>query len=323
MDDIYEFENPKYRVASMQIKAIAYDIVIEIAKKKAENSNHEELKNKLTTINDKLIELTESLEEELEKLDQCNQEQEDQYKDSTKEVTPPVKEEVPKQEPIEKQEETVPEVQKELVEKPIVTSDAIKIVPKEEQEPKIQKIPKESTETPRVSVSTPLDSVITPKIVETKAQEVIEKPKINIQPTLETKTPLNQVPEEQTSNLDFPKVVATASTPQLKQFQKTTKAVSKAIMVRQNQLENLRKSRIAQENLLKEKGIFSGEEEKIPTSLTQNTGIEKKELPEEIERQIEDLTVKANIYYNEGEREKAQELYNQIRALSKQTETKE
>ena len=36
------------------------------------------------------------------------------------------------------------------------------------------------------------------------------------------------------------------------------------------------------------------------------------------ERQIEDLTVKANIYYNEGEIDKAQELYDQIKKLMNQ-----
>ena len=93
-------------------------------------------------------------------------------------------------------------------------------------------------------------------------------------------------------------------------------------MVRQSQLENLRKSRIRQENLLKEKGVFTGEEE-IEQVQSQVVGTEKKVLPDAVERQIEDLTVKANIYYNEGETEKAQELYNQIRELSKQAETKE
>ena len=42
-----------------------------------------------------------------------------------------------------------------------------------------------------------------------------------------------------------------------------------------------------------------------------------KELPEDIERQIEDLTVKANIYSNEGETAKAEDLYNKIKELNK------
>lgn len=97
-----------------------------------------------------------------------------------------------------------------------------------------------------------------------------------------------------------------------KVFQKTTKNGSKAIMVRQNQLKNLKNSRVEQEKLLETMGLF-------PISSEQNlTPIEiNKELPEDIERQIEDLTVKANIYSNEGETAKAEELYNKIKELNK------
>ena len=337
MDDIYEFENPKYRVASMQIKAIAYDIVIEITMKKMEASNSEELKNKLTNINDKLIELTESLEEQLEALDECEQELENLNDEkkvvSSPKETPIVKNEVPQ--PIEKQEEKIPEpVEQEPQEEPMITSKTVKIAPIEE--PSSEK-KEENLEQPKVEVqeekkvTIPSEPEITPKVVEDTSQNKKEekevkvpeeKQTINIQPALEIKAAPNLTLEEETPNLDFPKVVATAETHQLKQFKKTTKALSKAIMVRQSQLENLRNSRIRQENLLKEKGIFTGEEE-IEQAQSQVVRTEKKVLPDAVERQIEDLTVKANIYYNEGETEKAQELYNQIRALSKQAETKE
>ena len=342
MDDIYEFENPKYRVASMQIKAIAYDIVIEITKKKMEASNSEELKNKLTNINDKLIELTESLEEQLEALDECDQELENQNDEKKAVSSPKEKDEVPKQEPIEKQEEKMPEPveQKPQQEEPIITSNTVKIVPipsSEKKEEEKQPIIEEKEQKPvdveikeQVPPAMPQEPEITPKVVEGASQDKKEEPvkepqeekqMINIQPALEIKADPNLTLEE-TPNQDFPKVVATAETHQLKQFKKTTKSLSKAIMVRQSQLENLRKSRIRQENLLKEKGVFTGEEE-IEQAQSQVVGTEKKVLPDAVERQIEDLTVKANIYYNEGETEKAQELYNQIRALSKQAETKE
>lgn len=342
MDDIYEFENPKYRVASMQIKAIAYDIVIEITKKKMEASNSEELKNKLTNINDKLIELTESLEEQLEALDECDQELENQNDEKKAVSSPKEKDEVPKQEPIEKQEDKIPESveQKPQQEEPIITSNTVKIVPipsSEKKEEEKQPIIEEKEQKPvdveikeQVPPAMPQEPEITPKVVEGASQDKKEEPvkepqeekqMINIQPALEIKADPNLTLEE-TPNQDFPKVVATAETHQLKQFKKTTKSLSKAIMVRQSQLENLRKSRIRQENLLKEKGIFTGEEE-IEQAQSQVVGTEKKVLPDAVERQIEDLTVKANIYYNEGETEKAQELYNQIRELSKQAETKE
>lgn len=342
MEDIYEFENPKYRVASMQIKAIAYDIVIEITKKKMEASNSEELKNKLTNINDKLIELTESLEEQLEALDECDQELENQNDEKKAVSSPKEKDEVPKQEPIEKQEDKIPESveQKPQQEEPIITSNTVKIVPipsSEKKEEEKQPIIEEKEQKPvdveikeQVPPAMPQEPEITPKVVEGASQDKKEEPvkepqeekqMINIQPALEIKADPNLTLEE-TPNQDFPKVVATAETHQLKQFKKTTKSLSKAIMVRQSQLENLRKSRIRQENLLKEKGVFTGEEE-IEQVQSQVVGTEKKVLPDAVERQIEDLTVKANIYYNEGETEKAQELYNQIRELSKQAETKE
>lgn len=341
MDDIYEFENPKYRVASMQIKAIAYDIVIEITKKKMEASNSEELKNKLTNINDKLIELTESLEEQLEALDECDQELENQNVDKEFSL-PEEKKEVSKQESIEKQEEKIPESveQKSQQEEPIITSNTVKIVPipssekkEEEKQPNLEEEEQKPVAV-EIKEQVPLAKLqepeITPKVIEDTSQDKKEEPvkeiqeekqMINIQPALEIKADPNLTLEE-TPNQDFPKVVATAETHQLKQFKKTTKSLSKAIMVRQSQLENLRKSRIRQENLLKEKGVFTGEEE-IEQAQSQVVGTEKKVLPDAVERQIEDLTVKANIYYNEGETEKAQELYNQIRELSKQAETKE
>lgn len=87
-------------------------------------------------------------------------------------------------------------------------------------------------------------------------------------------------------------------------------------MVRPNQLENLRKSRLYQEQLLISKGLFQSPTETTePIPKPEQT---PKELPDNIERQIEDLTVKANIYYNEGELDKAQELYDQIKALNKE-----
>jgi len=81
VDDIYEFENSEYRLASMQIKAIAYDVVTGISKKKTilkkKNDNEaSSLAQKLATISDRIIEITDSLEEELQKLDQIEEKRE-------------------------------------------------------------------------------------------------------------------------------------------------------------------------------------------------------------------------------------------------------
>ena len=73
MDDVYEFENSEYRLASMQIKAIAYDVMTGITRKKGVLKNKDiptEVLNRLTLISDRIVELTDSLEEELQKLDQ-------------------------------------------------------------------------------------------------------------------------------------------------------------------------------------------------------------------------------------------------------------
>ena len=101
---------------------------------------------------------------------------------------------------------------------------------------------------------------------------------------------------------------------QPKQFIKTSKKESKAIMVRPNQLQNLKNSKEEQENILDDLGVF-------PKSSKKEIKVVKQEvtpqIPDDVERKIEDLTVKANIYYNEGETEKAQELYDEIKELNK------
>lgn len=114
--------------------------------------------------------------------------------------------------------------------------------------------------------------------------------------------------EEEPNNIE----IATKIEKPKKVFQKTTKNGSKAIMVRQNQLENLKNSRVEQEKLLETMGLFPIFSEQII-----NSNAPKHELPDDIERQIEDLTVKANIYSNEGEIAKAEELYNKIKELNK------
>ena len=64
VDEIYEFENNRYRTASIQMKAIAYDIVIESKNKKPEE--------KRNAIVDEIINLTEKIEKQLEQLHQID-----------------------------------------------------------------------------------------------------------------------------------------------------------------------------------------------------------------------------------------------------------
>ena len=64
MDDIYEFDNNEYRIAAMQIKAIAYDVITEITKKRMQLAKiaENDKMNNLISIQDKLVEITDEKE---------------------------------------------------------------------------------------------------------------------------------------------------------------------------------------------------------------------------------------------------------------------
>lgn len=295
MDDVYEFENSEYRLASMQIKAIAYDVMTGITRKKGVLKNKDiptEVLNRLTLISDRIVELTDSLEEELQKLDQTientNEKQLETTLNNMNQSTIEVKEtpeELPKPEAI---------IQKEFKEENNITPL---------QQPKVEMNNVQENEP--VEEPQKIDKSITTSksgLTENQESEISHSPEMN--EVEETDSPMNattvQEPIKESAK---------------KRLQKTTKSLSKAIMVRPNQLQNLRKSRRFQEQLLAKQGVFEKAdqaEEIIP--ITQRS----QQLPDEIERQIEDLTVKANIYYNEGEVDKAQELYDKIRKLNEQ-----
>lgn len=243
VDEIYEFENNRYRTASIQMKAIAYDIVIESKNKKPEE--------KRNAIVDEIINLTEKIEKQLEQLDSLEEEKEIKEEKIEEKTSPQPPEEKPKEEPIP--EKSV-----------------------EEKKDVIQKI------------------------------EASQEEK---QPEEKEPTPPGEKPVETTP------IVANQPTSAKKQFKKTIKNLSKAIMVKQNQLENLRNSRTRQEQLVATKGVFD-QVEKDSSNVIEQNPVVKKPLPDNVEREIEDLTVKANIYYNEGEIEKAQELYDRIKELN-------
>lgn len=402
MDDIYEFENSEYRLASMQIKAIAYDVVTGISKKKTilkkKNDNEaSSLAQKLATISDRIIEITDSLEEELQKLDQIEEKREimtsetvvateDNTSAQEKDFTDDKKEEVevpsqkikidlseqiePKQEVIEetekKEEQQEPKTPiKNDVEKGkfVIPLSAFKNANSNNQESAKENTEKETekkaeqqgtpiendiekgkfviplsafknasqekaTEVDNNKESTPEPAPQEPTIVEQNNQEV-SLPDLNIkiadsttntpaEPENKEPQPREQVQEtSQTPQVEPSKTESSKKESTVKKrFQKMTKNLSKAIMVKPSQLQNLRKSHEYQEQILANLGIFEKTEasEEAKNPITEGP----KELPDDVERQIEDLTVKANIYYNEGEVDKAQELYDKIKELNEQ-----
>lgn len=402
MDDIYEFENNEYRLASMQIKAIAYDIVTGISKKKIAlkkkgDSDTSSLAQKLATISDRIIEITDSLEEELQKLDQIEEKreimtsetvvatedntsaQEKDFADDKKEEKEEV--EVPSQkikidlsEQTEPKQEVMEETEKKEEQhepKTPIKNDVEKgkfVIPlsafknansnnqesakentaketekkAEQQGPPIENdiekgkfvIPlsafknasqEKATEVDNNKESTPEPAPQEPTIVEQNNQEV-SLPDLNIkiadstpaEPENKEPQPREQVQEtSQTPQVEPSKTESSKKESTVKKrFQKMTKNLSKAIMVKPSQLQNLRKSHEYQEQILANLGIFEKTEasEEAKNPITEGP----KELPDDVERQIEDLTVKANIYYNEGEVDKAQELYDKIKELNEQ-----
>lgn len=405
MDDIYEFENSEYRLASMQIKAIAYDVVTGISKKKTilkkKNDNEaSSLAQKLATISDRIIEITDSLEEELQKLDQIEEKREimtsetvvateDNTSAEEKDFTDDKKEEqeeveVPSQkikidlsEQIEPKQEVMEETEKKEEQqepKTPIKNDVEKgkfVIPlsafknansnnqesakentaketekqAEQQGPPIENdiekgkfvIPlsafknasqEKATEVDNNKESTPEPAPQEPTIVEQNNQEV-SLPDLNIkiadsttntpaEPENKEPQPREQVQEtSQTPQVEPSKTESSKKESTVKKrFQKMTKNLSKAIMVKPSQLQNLRKSHEYQEQILANLGIFEKTEasEEAKNPITEGP----KELPDDVERQIEDLTVKANIYYNEGEVDKAQELYDKIKELNEQ-----
>lgn len=288
MEDKYEFESAEYRIAAIELKAIAYDIVATISKRKTElmktTKNEEEKKQRLTELNnrnDNLLMLTNQLEEQLEALDSLDKE-------------------MKKRDLEEKSTKPLALSNKDLEEKKAIVINANPI----EQEKEII-IPEEE---PEEEFDTEIEPEQHQPISIEKTNEEQQK---NITTEISPQTAFSSSPK-------IPTPVGANTQPVKRKFQKTTKNISKAIMVKPNQLENLRKSRINQEQKLVEKGIFLPLMQNLQKNMIEEPQPLKKELPDDIERKIEDLTVKANIYYNEGEIDKAQELYDQIKALTNQ-----
>ena len=288
MEDKYEFESAEYRIAAIELKAVAYDIVATKSKRKTElmktTKNEEEKKQRLTELNnrnDNLLMLTNQLEEQLEALDSLDKE-------------------MKKRDLEEKSSKPLALSNKDLEEKKAIVINANPI----EQEKEII-IPEEE---PEEEFDTEIEPEQHQPISIEKTNEEQQK---NITTEISPQTAFSSSPK-------IPTPVGANTQSVKRKFQKTTQNISKAIMVKPNQLENLRKSRINQEQKLVEKGIFLPLMQNLQKNMIEEPQPLKKELPDDIERKIEDLTVKANIYYNEGEIDKAQELYDQIKALTNQ-----
>lgn len=326
MDDIFEFMHSAYRLASTQVKAIAYDLITEITKRKQEiiksdDKNKEELLTRLTSINDKIIELTDSLEEQLQELDQIKLEE---IKPSVRQQEVKIEEKTTnKEEKKEEEKETSPiMVENPIIEKP----QKEEIVPRKVAEKKAETKPVIPSITPSEITK---EKIETKEAETTKEQPQQEEIKPSIPPVGEKTQPdikeeiKEQAPVEETPRIEEKKQSPveeeepSSKEPEelpRKKFKKTTKNLSKAIMVRPNQLENLRKSHSYQEQKLARLGIFKEALNEVEKPHLKKVG--PRQLPDEVERQIEDLTVKANIYYNEGETDKAQELYDKIKELN-------
>lgn len=277
MDDIYEFENTKHRKASVQIKAIAYDLMMELTEKKKEllknkSSNSNKLIDQLNSISDQFFQIIKDFENQLEILDQ--------YEETLKSL--------------ELKSTEVSRIGVESKSLPIKDQFVV-----ENQTPIIKKNPEEMS-----------------KDSNNEIEKVKDLPDLKIAEALPQEIE-NEEDDDYEDSLDATKEPAIVNA-KPKVFYKKSKNMSKAIMVKPNQLLNLKNSLYSQEEILVNKGIFSSSG--ISSIETKKNTLEqpiKPVLPDDVERQIEDLTVKASIYYNEGDTAKAEELYRKINELNK------
>lgn len=277
MDDIYEFENTKHRKASVQIKAIAYDLMMELTEKKKEllknkSNNSSELIDQLNSISNQFFQIIKDFENQLEILDQ--------YEETLKSL---------ELEPTE-----VSRIGVESKSLPIKDQFVV-----ENQTPIIKKNPEKMS-----------------KDSNNEIEKVKDLPDLKIAEALPQEIE-NEEDDDYEDSLDATKEPAIVNA-KPKVFYKKSKNMSKAIMVKPNQLLNLKNSLYSQEEILVNKGIFSSSG--ISSIETKKNTLEqpiKPVLPDDVERQIEDLTVKASIYYNEGDTAKAEELYRKINELNK------
>lgn len=363
MENIYEYQNNMYEQAVKNLKASLFDVII------AEEKNIEKLEptknNSSEKVNEQLyqqlvdgkkllsstVSIITELISNLEKLD-ANHTAISKIEEKT---FAPVPTETKNQEIIdieiqkpflvkEEQENTVAQVEanpeeKEVVEKiPAMVEMAEQDLPEESTESEsINTINDEFQENAKVDspieTSSEKTKVIAdvPTVVEVAVQKLPEKTKESEDSIVE-KEPNLEATDKSLQSL------SAKDTPAKKQFVKTTNTVTKAIIVRENQLGRLQNSQVQQEKIVKKLHALDGIEQfqktkrQLEDSLTKDQNAIGKVVEEALagnttidtERQIEDLMVKANVYYNAGETQKAQELYDQISKLNniKKKETK-
>lgn len=331
MDEAYEFKNEKYKTAIKEIKAVLFDVVameegqLAMLERTAKNKGEEERKEieeliskKSDTLN-QILEATEQLNRNITKLDSNytavsklnNQEVGTLLADiGDKKVTSTIQKEVntikKENDDILEQIETGVKEMPESIEQPLRISDI-----KEGVTTTTEKLEQEVTELP------PQTSVSQEELI----SEVPELEAVNNQ--------LEMLSDQEET------VKNNAGSNPLKQkrevnkFRKITKTATKAILVRKEQLEKLAQSKLEQKKVVELLGVFEGvaQFQQTQEALEQkaqaldnriNATVQGMAEDKSIdkERQIEDLMVKANVYYNAGETEKAKALYDQIGVLN-------
>ncbi len=339
MNSEYMYKDEKYNNAVKDIKAALLDIIVIENNKLAALEEqittevNEEKKQKLkeqqkkeSEVLDKTLENINTLIKNIEVLDSINKEFTDITENRLGKVIEQTEDEDIKI-AFEKAMANIEESQQQLstdIKEDIEKSDFI-----QEEKEKIEEDINTISEGPLINK----EEIKNPDDVEEKiTEEEKSKEQVELVPELESvNRQLDLIKEQEDSIKDNKDLNSLEKTVELLTFKKITKKVTKAILVRQDQLQKLAASRKKQKALVEAKGAFAGykymedvqttidnvleNEQEVEQQLMNQTGLTN-EYSMDKERQIEDLMVKANIYYSEGETDKAQELYEQISRLN-------
>lgn len=333
MEETYEFKNKRYEAAVKELKASLFDVIVieeaklatlektATAKVDTERKEAEEQISAKETLLNQTLAIVSQLISNIEKLDSNHTAI---TKINTQDIAPllatigdkKVNETITKElASVAAENKTIlNDIEKEIKETPQIPENTAIVLPD---------IREGATQTAEVAESSLKEFKTAPKIdQEELIKEAPELEAINNQ--LETLSAQEETIKNNAGSNPVKQQV------EVLKFKKTTNILTKAILVRKEQLEKLAKSRIQKRAVLDTLDVFAGVEQ---FQQTQQALAEKKlaldtSFKESIEagitgdrkadkeRQIEDLMVKANVYYNAGETQKAQELYNQISKLN-------
>lgn len=333
MEEAYEFKNKKYEAAVKELKASLFDVIVleeaklaslektvtgkvDAEKKELEKqiSKKSELLNQTLAIVSHLISNIEQLDSNHTAITNINAHEVAPLLANIgdKKINNTINKELTA---VASENKTIlKDVEKEIKETPQIPDKTTIVLPD---------IREGATQTTEIAESSLKDLPATPQIdQEELTKEAPELESINNQ--LETLSAQEETVKNNAGSNPIKQQI------EVLKFRKTTSILTKAILVRKEQLEKLAKSRIKQRAVLDTLHVFAGVEQ---FQQTQQALAEKKialdtEIEESIEsgingdknidkeRQIEDLMVKANVYYNAGETQKAQELYDQISKLN-------